>query len=190
MRFLAAALLLVLAGCATTSVPEAIREPPPEDLALPEVRARVEAFEGRPVRWGGTLAGVQNRRADTWLDIVARPLGDSGRPEERGESLGRFIARVDGFLDPAVYREGREVTVAGTISGTTVRPIGEYPYRYVIVDAHTIKLWEPRPAPAYYSPYYYRSPYYDPFYDPFYDPLWPARVWPWYAPYPFYPYWR
>lgn len=179
-------LLLLLAGCATTNVPEAIREPPPRDLALPEVRGNVEAYEGASIRWGGAVTGVQNRPDDTLLEIVARPLADSGRPVEDSASLGRFLARVEGFLDPAVYREGRDVTVAGKIAGTLTRAIGEHPYRYVVVDANTINLWEPRVTRPDYPPYYHRPP----FYDPFYDPLWPARVWPWYAPYPFYPYWR
>lgn len=186
MRLAALTLLLLLSGCATTSVPEAIREPPPGDLALPEVRGNVDARQGERVRWGGVIAGVENRADETWLDIVARPLAGSGRPQERGDSLGRFIARVEGFLDPAIYREGRQVTVSGSIDGALTRPIGEYPYRYVVVDTDTTKLWEPRVDAGYYSPYYHRPP----FYDPFYDPLWPARVWPWYAPYPFYPYWR
>lgn len=186
MRLVALVLLALVAGCATTSVPEAIREAPPQDLVLPEVRGNVDAHEGTRVRWGGMIAGVENRPEETWLDIVARPLEDGGRPQAGGESLGRFIAVVDRFLDPAVYREGRQVTVSGIVEGTVTRPIGEYPYHYVVVDARTTKLWEPRVEAAYYPPYYYRHP----FYDPFYDPFWPGRAWPWYGPYPFYPYWR
>lgn len=174
------AALLLLAGCAT-STPEAIREPPPEDLSLAEVRGNVDAHIGKRVRWGGTIAGVENRPEETWLEIVAQPLDRSGRPRAVNGSLGRFIAKVKGFLDPAVHAKGREVTVAGTVAGTLTRPIGEYPYTYVVVDADTVKLWEPQVERAYYR---------DPFYDPFYDPLWPARAYPWYAPYPFYPYWR
>ncbi len=173
-------LLLVLAGCATTT-PDAIGQPPPRDLSYNEVRGNVEAHRGARVRWGGMLAGVENRPEETWLDIVARPLESSGRPQPDGESPGRFIAKVKGFLDPAVYAKGRLVTVAGTIAGTLTRPIGEYPYTYVVVEADTTKLWERVVERGYYH---------HPLYDPFYDPLWPARVYPWYAPYPFYPYWR
>lgn len=184
-RWLLFAVVPVLAACATP-LPEAIREPPPGDLSITEVRGNVEAYIGDRVRWGGTITGVENRAQETWIEVVARPLEGSGRPSESGDSLGRFIAQVEGFLDPAVYREGREVTVAGTVEGELTRPIGEYRYTYIVVDAGTTKLWEPRVERAYYPPYYYRPP----FYDPFYDPLWPARVPPWYAPYPFYPYWR
>lgn len=175
-------LLLLLCGCATR-VPEAIGEAPPEDLSLAEVRRNITAYIGKRVRWGGTIAAVENRPNETWIYVVARPLDSGGRPRTTDESQGRFTARVDGFLDPAVYSTGREVTVAGAVEGSATRPIGEYPYTYVVVKADNVKLWEARAE---------RRParYHDPFYDPFYDPFWPARMYPWYAPYPFYPYWR
>lgn len=176
-------LLTLLTACATTT-PEAIREAPPVDLSLAEARRDVAAHAGQRVRWGGRIAAVENRSNETWLDIVARPLDSNGRPRAGDESLGRFLARVDGFLDPTVYAKGRQITVAGSIERALTRHIGEYPYIYVVVKADTIKLWEQTvDRPAYYR---------DPFYDPFYDPFWPGRLYPypWYGPYPFYPYWR
>lgn len=173
--------LLLLSACATSRLPEAIREPPPVDQSLTEVRENVAAHVGQRVRWGGRIAGVENRANETWLDIVARPLDSDGHPRRGDDSLGRFIARVDGFLDPAVYTKGREVTVAGTVERSITRSIGDYPYSYVVVKADTTNLWEPRVER--------RAYYRDPFYDPFYDPFWPTRLYPWYAPYPFYPYW-
>ena len=50
------------------------------------------------VRWGGAIASVENRRDETWIEIVERPLNTD-------KSAGRFLARVDGFLDPAVRVE-------------------------------------------------------------------------------------
>lgn len=174
------AVATLASGCAT--VPDAISEAPPSAPSLSQARADVDAHVGKRVRWGGLIADVENRPEDTWVYIVARPLSRSGRPREAGESEGRFIARVKGFLDPAIYTEGRHITVAGTVAGKLTRPIGEFPYVYVTVDADTTKLWE-REVPR---PYYYP----DPFYDPFYDPFWPTRFYPWYPPYPYYPYWR
>jgi outer membrane lipoprotein len=163
-------LLVLLAGCATQA-PDAIRDAPPIDLSLAQVRANVPAYVGQRVRWGGRMAAVENRPSETWLDIVALPLDGSGRARASDQSLGRFIARVEGFLDPAIYANGRLMTVAGSVEGTVTRPIGEYPYTYVLVKADAVKLWEP----AVERPVYYR----DRFYDPFYDPLWPGRVYPW-----------
>lgn len=170
-------------GC--TTVPEAISEAPPGAPSLLQARADVEAHVGKRLRWGGVIAEVENRATETWVYVVARPLNGSGRPRETGESEGRFIAKVKGFLDPAIYSEGRLITVAGTLAGKHTRSIGEFPYVYVTVDADTTKLWERIVARPYYYP--------DPFYDPFYDPFWPSRVYPWYPwypPHPYYPYWR
>lgn len=168
-------LTLLLVGCATRP-PDPILDAPTTDLSLGEVAASVSAYVGQRVRWGGKIAGVENRVKETWLDIVARPLDSNGRPHANDQSLGRFLARVDGFLDPAVYAKGRALTVAGTIEGTLTRAIGDYPYTYVIVKADATRLWEPMERPLYYR---------DPFYDPFYDPFWP-RFYPWY---PFFPRW-
>jgi outer membrane lipoprotein len=182
MRLPLAFMMLVLLAACATRAPDAIREPPPEDLSLAEVSRNPEAYQGRRVRWGGMVAAVENRPNETWIDVVARPLDGSGRPRAGDTSLGRFAARVQGFLDPAIYRQGREITVAGAVEGAVTRLIGQYPYRYVMVDADTTRLWEPEPRA------YYRDPYYDPYYDPF----WRSRFYPWhpwYGPGPFHPFW-
>src|SRR5581483_12094141 len=143
--------------------------------------ANPDSYSGRHVRWGGTIAGVENGKAETRVEVVARELDRDGRPQPTNRSSGRFIARVEGFLDPAAYRKGREVTVAGTVDGSTTRKIGEYNYRYPVVKADTIYLWEPRVEPQ-----RYRDPYY---YDPFWGPWGPWGPFGPFRPYPYYP-WR
>jgi outer membrane lipoprotein len=177
---------LIFSACATPPQ-DAISVPPPVELTLSQVRSDVARYVNQRVRWGGTIVAVENRSRDTYLEIVARTLDTYGRPRPSGESLGRFIARADGFLDPAIYSRNREITVAGTVEAKLTRAVGEYPYDYVVVHVDTRKLWEPRLTPPYYR---------DPFYDPFYDPFWPGRPGPWYPwypwppGYPYYPYWR
>ncbi len=161
---------LWLIGCATQP-PAAIRETPPGDPPLKEVRSNTKQFIGTQVRWGGTIAQVINGRAESWVEVVGRGLGDNGRPVERGPSQGRFLARFDGFVDPAVFERGREITFIGTVDGSETRTIGEYEYRYPVIAVRSHYLWEPRPDPI-YRPYYY-------------DPWWPD---PWWR-YP-HPYWR
>lgn len=167
---------IMLVGCATT-VPEAIREVPAGPSPV-EVRGDPEQFTGSRVRWGGTITNVRNREAETWIEVVARPLEDNGRPEEGDVSFGRFLARLKGFSDPAIYSEGREITVVGTLAEPVTQQIGEYPYRYPVVDVASHHLWPVQPrAPAYY---------YDPYwYDPWYDPWYPFSPWPYYR-HPYY----
>lgn len=171
-KFLITVAAITLAGCATT-VPEAIREVPPGNPSPVEVRAAPERFEGERVRWGGTISGVENREQETWIEVVARTLKDNGRPEEGDVSYGRFLARVEGFLDPAIYSEGREITVVGTLGESVTRRIDRHPYRYPVVEVSSHHLWPvERRVPA-----YYHDPYW---YDPWYDPWYPFSPWPYY----------
>lgn len=166
--------ILAVTGCATT-VPEAIREAPPGDISVVEARRDAAAYAGQRVRWGGTVASVENRKDETWIEIVARDLGSTGRPRDTDRSQGRFIARVQGFLDPAVYTSGRQITVSGTLEQAVTRPIGDYSYTFPLVRAESVYLWERLPERRDYY-------YYDPFWP--YDSFWPYPYWR----HPYYPY--
>ena len=78
----AAALLAVLglAGCA--SIPTPIRDAPEQGPSPAEVRAAPQRFAGTVVRWGGVIAGVENRADGSVVEVVSRPLSDDARPEE------------------------------------------------------------------------------------------------------------
>ncbi len=165
------AVVLAVLGAACTTVPAVIREP----IAGPEpaqVRADPGRFVGQAVRWGGTVVAVENRPDETDVEIVSRPLQRNGRPVQTDATSGRFLAVFKGFLEPTVYERGREVTVVGAIAGSRDGLIGDYPYRFPVVRANALHLWEELPP---YDPYPY-WPYWDPFY------------YPWH--YPYHPYWR
>jgi outer membrane lipoprotein len=135
---------------------------------LGAVRAAPSAAVGKSVRWGGNIVSVRNLKTETQLEIVGRRLDGDGRPRDENRSDGRFLANVSGFLDPLVYKTGRDVTVNGHIEGTIDRAIGEFAYTYPVVRAADVHLWEV-PTTSTYPPYYY--PYYYDF--PFGDPFWP-----------------
>lgn len=161
--------IALLAGC--SSVPEAIRRAPDGAVSLAEARAAPERYRGTAVRWGGSVVTVRNLKDESVIEIVSRRLESGGRPLDEDRSDGRFLATARGFIDPAIYAAGREVTVRGAITGSTEQPIGEHRYRFVQVAAEEVYLWPPRLPP---EPYYY--------YDPFWDPWYPWG-WPYYRPY-------
>ncbi|MEW5755107.1 MAG: Slp family lipoprotein [Pseudomonadota bacterium] len=165
--------LLMLGGCAT-QIPTAIRQGPPVPVLLAEVRADSKRFEGAEVRWGGVIAKVNNQAAQTDIEIVSRALGSDGKPALEGFSDGRFIARFQGFVDPLVFSPGRQLTVAGILSGELTGKIGEFEYRYPVVNVTIFQLW-PEPEPL----RYYEYPY-PPWYD---DPWWPYPYPHHYPPY-------
>lgn len=172
--FLALAALLGVAGCAST--PEALRGAPEFSPDVRQVRAAPESYLEVAVRWGGVIVAVENRASESVVEVVSRPLSRSGRPRETDQTFGRFLAHVSGFLDPAVYAQGREFTVVGRLHGLEPRTIGGYAYTYPLVRVTAHHLWPPLPPPPVHEPYFYRPPYYR---WPYYDPWYP------YGPYPY-----
>lgn len=168
MRTLLLPILLAsvaLVACAAT--PEGIPATGPDSPHLTEVRGNAERFQGAQVRWGGSIAGVENQEHGTLVEVVSRQLDNRGRPHSGDGSDGRFLAVVEGFLDPAIHTPGRAFTVTGTIDGIATRPVGEHKYDYVRVRTTGHHLWpEPRTDRSYRHP----PPY---FYDPWYDPWHP-----------------
>ncbi|WP_144446140.1 Slp family lipoprotein [Halorhodospira halophila] len=157
----------LLAGCAST-VPDPVRSPPDETPSLAQVRDDPGGHDGESVRWGGEIVEVRNEADATWLEIVERPLRSGGQPRDADRSEGRFLARVEGFLEPTLYAPGREFTVAGTLDGTVKGAIGEYGYTYPVVEVAAHHLWQERAEPRQVAP----RPYYDPWYDPWCDHRW------------------
>lgn len=172
-RAIAAVLLSLVLGACASPIPDAIRLAPPKEVALAQARSQPEAVREAQVRWGGVIAKIDNRREATWLEVVARPLNNSGRPITGDTSLGRFLARVPGFLDPAIYGSGREITVRGRLDGVVQGTVGDYPYSYPLVQVQRHYLWRPLPEPDPRD--------YDPFW--YYDPWYPWHPYPWRHPY-------
>jgi outer membrane lipoprotein len=161
--------LLSLGGC-QSAVPLEIRSEPALSLSLADVQADPAAREGWLVRWGGAIVKVENRNTETWFEVLGTTLDGEGRPKDLDNPTGRFLARVHGFLDPAVYRPDRKLTVYGTVAGSESRPIGDRPYIYPLIKTQTYYLWPEYVVDDAYARSYWYDPYYYPYYYPF--PYW------------------
>ena len=130
---------LLLAGCVTAPKPLQGTYAPlqPADVAR-------SGATGDMVRWGGRIVRVDPLAAQSCFEIVGVRLGPDGRPQERDQSEGRFIACRGGFYDPEVFQPGREITITGTVTGFETRKVGDYDYRYPSVAAEVIYLWPER----------------------------------------------
>ncbi len=159
---LAAAVAAVCSGCAAP-ISEGVLKDVDVSVTLDRVRANPKAYEGRAVLWTGVILDTQPRESSTVIEILERPADKQKRPKNVDASRGRFLARGNGFLDPAVLCQGREITVVGKISGSESSLIGDYNYTYPVVDIKEYYLWAPEREIYYYTPY---PPY------PFYDPWW------------------
>jgi outer membrane lipoprotein len=159
VRVLSLVGVLSISGCA--SVPDGLGSVPERMPALETVQAASESeFRGATILWGGVIAHRRNLADGSMMEVVARPLDRQQRPREVDLSAGRFRVYTSQFLEPETFREGREVTVRGTISGLGSDRVDEFPYRFPEVQAEFIQLWPLRPEPI---PLYWREPL---FWDP------------------------
>jgi outer membrane lipoprotein len=165
---------LLLSGCAAT-VPEVISHAPAVPVSARQASEAPTTHLGKTVRWGGDIVAVDNRRDATWVEVLSRPLDGDYQPDPQQPAGTRFLARMEGFIDPAEFAAGRLLTVVGRLDGSREQAIGEYPYRYPIVEVRVHHLW-PVQREARHPPYWY-DPWHGPWLDPWYRP-WPyPRHW-------------
>mgnify|MGYP001057920814 CR=1 FL=1 len=139
---LLAALALLVSACAT--IPQPIAGDASEFSPILANQATPQST-GQRVRWGGVLVSTEPQTDRTCLEVLARELDRSARPIVRNDvHFGRFMACGPGFRDPAVYTQGREVTLIGELTGFTEDLIGEYMYRYPMVTTQSLYLWPER----------------------------------------------
>jgi outer membrane lipoprotein len=129
-------LCAVLAACAGT--PAYTPHPTARWIDPQEVGYGTRAS---PVEWGGTILEVRNLRRSTEIEVLAYPLDAGGRPDRDRSPRGRFIVVSGGFLEPAEYAPGRELTAYGPLSGVREGAIGEAGYRYPTLEAESLHLW-------------------------------------------------
>jgi outer membrane lipoprotein len=161
---------LGLAGCVSVFPREMLRGVD-RSLTLAILRSDPDRYREARVVLGGEIIVTRPKTGATEIEVLDHPLGESDAPKRTDRSEGRFLVIAPDFLDPAVYAPGRRLSVVGTVTGSEERPLGERPYRYVVIRADQIYLW---PKEAVVSPYPYPPPPPFPYYDRFGRPyLWP-----------------
>jgi outer membrane lipoprotein len=146
---------LLFSACAPVISPQ-LRQQVNPDLDFRALAADPLAHKGEMVMLGGTIVQTVPRTGETEIEVLQKELSSSGEPRRTDRSEGRFLTVAGRFLDPAIYKPERDLTVAGRVVGSAVRRLGEIDYRYPVVAADELYLWPPWPprnAPGY--PYTY-----------------------------------
>lgn len=71
------------------------------------------------VVWGGRIIETVNFDDSTEMLVLALPLNTGNVPRIEQNSVGRFVVRVPGYLEPLDYAPGRYVSLAGSLAGWT-----------------------------------------------------------------------
>lgn len=155
----------LLSGCASIPAPLAGDYP---DFQPDQA---TERSIGGQVRWGGQIVDTRPQADQTCIEVLARTLDREHRPVSGDRHHGRFLACREGFKDPEIFKRGRELTIIGRITDFSEGTIGEFIYRYPVLDAEVIYLWADHPDLVMLHDPWWR----------YHDPWWPHRPWLWHG---------
>jgi outer membrane lipoprotein len=132
---------LFLVGCST--FPDKLQLDDNAQLTTYEDAAsKSEQVKGKMLRWGGTIAKVENKPDATIFEMVYYPLNGYGKPISGDDSMGRFRIRVNGFVDPMVYKVGRLMTFTAQLDGLETGLVGEHEYVFPVATVEAYYLWK------------------------------------------------
>lgn len=133
-------LILFVMGCAPVISQDVLREID-KDLPFQAILINPDNFKGKTILLGGSIIETTPLPGKTRITVLQYPLGFRNKPSVDAASGGRFIVEATGFLDPVVFSAGRQVTVAGTLDGKEVLPLGEISYVYPLIASRELYLW-------------------------------------------------
>ena len=106
------------------------------------LNAAQNAQTGERARLGGKILNATALPNQTKLEILSLPIfPKSAKPNLEGASDGRFIAYLNGFVDPETLND-QFITVGGTIVGRERGKIDQANYDYVQVKVEQFRLWK------------------------------------------------
>jgi outer membrane lipoprotein len=119
MRWHWLTVLASLLGCAACS---SVISPQVQSLADPELSyaqlaSNSGAYVCKVIILAGTIIEAVNTPEGTHLVLLQYPTDRRGRPHLDAPSGGRFLVLAPEYLETAIYRSGRALTVAGEVRG-------------------------------------------------------------------------
>lgn len=136
---LISSLLLLLSAC--SSQPTFDTQQVNLKLTPQQLLENPSAYYGKTVLWGGTILQTHNLTDYTQIEVLAYPLGSYQRPVTEQSPQGRFLVQHKGYLEPAVYTQGRLFTVMGKLHKTESGQVGEHSYNYPVIQSEQVHLW-------------------------------------------------
>jgi outer membrane lipoprotein len=142
---------VVATGCARAVSRQAMKHVD-KGVTFEQLLDQPDRYTGTTVLLGGVIIETENHPGNTLILVLERPLDYQKKPVSRDVSKGRFIVRAPGFLDPAIYRPRRKVTVVGTVVGKETRALDEVSYTYPVISREELHIWPAEEEPVLQSP--------------------------------------
>lgn len=151
---------LFLVGC--VSPPKGLEKDQFTIQSFDRIEADDYTCRCKKVRLGGKVVSAVALKDKTKVEVLSLPISSfSAKPVLSSVTDGRFIAYLQGFVDPTGLKD-QYITVAGLLTGQETGKVDEADYRYPVIEATAVKQWR------LVQEYYYEADDWDsPFYRPF-----------------------
>lgn len=134
-------LLFLVSGCAHW-LSDQSRALADRTITFGQLRENPDAWLGKFVLLGGTVAAVKRNAEGTMLEIVEYRLDSRELPDVVVPSRGRFLATTSESLDPAHFKPGALVSMMGEVRGAKVQPLAGVAYTYPVIAIKEIRAIE------------------------------------------------
>ena len=115
------------------------------NFPLTDVIENPDFYKGKTLMFGGVIAKTKLTKEGSLIEALYVPVDSNGYHKVISNSAGRFLAFFPGnkkLLDPMIFQEKREVTIAGEYVGTRKGKIDEIEYVYPLFKIIELYLWE------------------------------------------------
>jgi outer membrane lipoprotein len=137
--------VLALAGCASPVLRKDVLDQGQTNVPFSQIAGNPSAYVGRLFILGGLIVSTRLVPGGSMIEALYIPVDRHGYLQEPERPGGRFLAFQPsemGILDPAMYREGRRITIAGTFMETRTGTIGEMSYVFPFFRIEDVHLWD------------------------------------------------
>lgn len=131
--------LFLLCGC-THIISEKSLELADPGITFGKLRENPDAYRGKFVILGGSVAEVRKGGDGVQLEVVQFPLDSTEMPEMTSESGGRFMVSLPREHASVLFRPGMVVTMAGEVAGGMTRPLKGADYVLPVIVVKEIHI--------------------------------------------------
>lgn len=127
--------------------------------SLKQIEQDDYACKCKKVRLAGKVITATALKTQTKVEVMSLPVASySAKPVITSQTDGRFIAYLNGFVDPESLNN-QYISVAGTLTGKEKGKIDQADYEFPVIQTTVYKQWRQRQEYD-YDDYYWDDYYY------------------------------
>lgn len=150
--------VLLLQGC-SYAISSDVANTADRTITFDKLQADPVLYKGKTVMIGGLIVQTKNVKTGTLIEVSQKELDYWGKPRRTDRSGGHFIVHQPRHVDDKIFAPGREITIAGEVTGAEEASLAVPGSSLVRINARELKLWPPE------KPGWDKPQFLDPLYD-------------------------